>query len=41
MAHEVALVVVNGTTQFEMAVAYEVFGIDRTDDGVPDRGEDG
>jgi transcriptional regulator GlxA family with amidase domain len=31
MAHRVAAVVVNGTTQFELAVAYEVFGIDRSE----------
>src|SRR5579885_903839 len=31
MAHRVAVVVLNGTTQFETAVAYEVFGIDRTE----------
>jgi AraC family transcriptional regulator, transcriptional activator FtrA len=31
MAHRVAVVVVNGSTQFEMAVAYEVFGIDRSE----------
>jgi transcriptional regulator GlxA family with amidase domain len=31
MAHRVAVVVVNGTTQFEMAVAYEVFGLDRSE----------
>jgi transcriptional regulator GlxA family with amidase domain len=31
MAHRVAVVVVNGTTQFELAVAYEVFGIDRSE----------
>ncbi len=31
MANRVAAVVVNGTTQFEFAVAYEVFGIDRSE----------
>jgi AraC family transcriptional regulator, transcriptional activator FtrA len=31
MAHRVAVVVLNGTTLFEMAVAYEVFGIDRSE----------
>ncbi|MBV9098996.1 MAG: helix-turn-helix domain-containing protein [Frankiaceae bacterium] len=31
MAHRVAVVVLNGTTQFETAVAYEVFGIDRSE----------
>jgi len=31
MAHRVAVVVLNGTTQFELAVAYEVFGIDRSE----------
>jgi len=31
MAHRVALVVLNGTTQFEMAVGYEVFGLDRSE----------
>lgn len=31
MAHRVAVVVLNGTTQFELAVAYEVFGLDRSE----------
>src|SRR3954468_685075 len=29
--HRVAVAVVNGTAQFELAVAFEVFGIDRSD----------
>ena len=28
--HRVALVVLNGTTQFELGIAYEVFGVDRS-----------
>jgi AraC family transcriptional activator FtrA len=31
MAHRVAVAVLNGSTQFELAVAYEVFGVDRSE----------
>jgi transcriptional regulator GlxA family with amidase domain len=35
MLHNVAVVVLDGFCPFEMAVACEVFGTDRSDDGVP------
>jgi transcriptional regulator GlxA family with amidase domain len=35
MLRNVAVVIVNGFTPFELGVVCEVFGIDRTDDGLP------
>jgi transcriptional regulator GlxA family with amidase domain len=35
MLRNVAVVVLNGFTPFELGVACEVFGVDRTDDGLP------
>src|SRR5436305_5680860 len=31
MAHKVAVAVLDGATQFELAVAFEVFGVDRSE----------
>jgi transcriptional regulator GlxA family with amidase domain len=35
MLHNVAVVILNGFTPFELGVVSEVFGVDRTDDGLP------
>jgi transcriptional regulator GlxA family with amidase domain len=35
MLRDVAVVVLNGFAPFEFGVACEVFGIDRSDDGLP------
>ena len=35
MLRNVAVVILNGFTPFELGVVCEVFGVDRTDDGLP------
>ena len=35
MLHNVAVVILNGFTPFELGVLCEVFGVNRTDDGLP------
>ena len=35
MLQNVAVVILNGFTPFELGVLCEVFGVDRTDDGLP------
>ena len=35
MLKNVAVVIINGFTPFELGVVCEVFGVDRTDDGLP------
>ena len=35
MLRNVAVVVLNGFAAFELGVVCEVFGVDRTDDGLP------
>ena len=35
MLQNIAVVILNGFTPFELGVLCEVFGVDRTDDGLP------